>query len=63
MIQRKRSFENQLINLFWGLTKGSRLLKPYSFRFKEFGFKVVGFELLFYTSKNNRKAAPDMVLE
>jgi len=61
MIQRKRSFENQLINLFWGLTKGSRLLKPYSFRFKDMGFKVVGFELLFST--DNRKASPDMVLE
>ena len=63
MIQKRRSFENQLINLFWGLTKGSRLLKPHSYRFREMGFKVVGFELLFYTSTNNRKATPDMVLE
>jgi len=63
MIQRKRSFENQLINIFWGLTKGSRLLKPYSNIFKKLGFKVVGFELLFHSSTNNQKATPDMVLE
>ncbi len=63
MIQKKRSFENQLINIFWGLTKGSRLLEPYSSKFKEMGFKVVGFELLFYTSTDSRKATPEMTLE
>jgi hypothetical protein len=62
-MQKKRSFENELINLFWGLTKGSRLLNPYSFEFKKLKFKIVGFELLFHFSEDNRKATPDMVLE
>ena len=62
MTRRKRSFENQLINIFWGLTKGSRLLKPYSNRFKEMGFKIVVFEQQFFTTQN-RRVTPDMVVE
>jgi len=63
MIQKKRSFENQLINLFWGLTRGSRLLTPYSDKFNKLGFKVVGFELSFYAYNRSQKATPDMILE
>ncbi len=63
MIQREKSFENQLINIFWGLAKGSKLLKPYSGRFKELGFKIVGFELSFHAYTHNRRVTPDMVLE
>ena len=62
MIQKERSFENQLINLFWGLTRGSRLLKPYSSEFKRMGFKIVGLELVFQT-RHNQKATPDMVMQ
>ena len=63
MNQKKRSFENQLINIFWGLTHGkSKIFKPYSAQFKEWGFKIVGFELVFHT-KDNKKFTPDMIMQ
>ena len=57
----KENFNLTVLNLFIGLQKGNRLLKPYSFEFKKLGYLIFAIEKKFNNSAQST-ITPDLIL-